>query len=84
MITPAVAFARIRHRGETNLQPAMDEIDDPIIGDLRTGIEAGFAITVVSQSGFADFDDQNSCGRVACCSVVARLAGNDGYIWLRR
>src|SRR5262249_3513895 len=58
---------------------ALDEVDDPVIGNARLGIDAWLELAVLFQTGVRDFDDQERCLRML---VVVIAQQNDGYIRL--
>src|ERR1700722_14711939 len=79
-VTVTVDLRRVGDRGAANLQLAIDEVDDPVVGDAGTGVEAGLWPAVVGQRGVAHLDNQD--GECRMVLIVFWTAGNDGYVRL--
>ncbi len=58
----------------------VDEIDDPVILDAGTGIEAGFSLAIETEGGVGHFQDEQRRARVAGADVVTDGAGDDGNV----
>src|SRR5438874_212342 len=70
-------------RGLTmHFEHAVDEVDDPVVGDSRARVRPRLASSRDAQSGLGDLDDQRGLGRMRV-RIVTRRAAHDANVRLR-
>src|SRR5206468_8991639 len=63
-VAPAERCRRIAHGPSVDFQDAIDEIQDPVIVQTRTGVEAAFVLAIEGQARIRDFDDEHGPRRM--------------------
>ena len=76
-----VVSRRGAHRLSIDLEHLVDKVDDPVLGDLRTRVQAALAQPVDRERRLGDLDDQGRPRRMGV-QVVSRLARHDDGVRL--
>src|SRR5262249_44323444 len=76
-----VALGLVRNRVPADFELASNQVDDPVIGNAGSGVQAPLAAAVVGERGIADLhEEQSGCGVIL---VIPRTAGNNSHVRLR-
>src|SRR5205814_9555723 len=69
-VSEAEVFMWVRLRSSINLKEALFQVDNPVIGDAGTGVQASLAVAIVSQRCFAHLNDKQSSFGIVSLLVV--------------
>ena len=81
-VAPAEASHGIRDRLPVHLQDTLDEVQDPVVGHARPGVEAAFVFPVEREARLGDLDDERRPREVFSAEVSPRATGH-GDVGLR-
>src|SRR5438094_4273243 len=81
-VAPTEERGAVRNGPAIDLQAAVREIHDPVVGEAGARVEAALAVAVEPETGERDVDHENGARRVRV-AIVARIAGDDADVRLR-